>query len=71
MTPRSSGKPQDYFEAKASFAEAQAEVAPTDHRAERWRHIAKTYRWLGYYRRAFGKWQPPAVDEPDGPLNIS
>ncbi len=72
MTPRSSGKPRDDFEAKATFADDQADLAPTRQVAERWRHIAKTYRWIGYYRLAFGKWQPPAADEPvTVPLNVS
>ncbi len=59
MAPRSSEPRQHFFEAKASFAAERAVTAPTPQLAERWRHIAETYRWIAYHRRAFGKWQPP------------
>ncbi len=50
---------QDYFDAKARLADEQAATASNSRLAERWRHIAETYRGIAYRRRAFGTWPPP------------
>ncbi len=49
MAPRSSEQPGDYFEAKARLADEQAATASNSRLAERWRHIAETYRWIAYH----------------------
>ncbi len=70
MAPRSSiiREPAGLPRGKAFTADQQAAAAPTRTPAEHWRHIAETYRWIGYYRRAMGRWRPNPEDGGWGPL---
>ena len=48
----------EYYEAKAVEADGKAASASTNGLAESWEHVAETYRWMAYHRRAIGKWGP-------------
>ncbi len=63
MAPRSSRERQDCFEVRARKADEQAALASTPRLAERWRHIAETYRWIAYHQKVFGRWRPPVSEE--------
>lgn len=62
MPTRSEVRP-DYYEEKAASADARAKQSKSPDHAESWRHVAKTYRWISYHRKAIGKWQPPTSVE--------